>query len=560
MVMADRKLKRWLIAQSPLILLMLGLSTVFLFSNARGHFYRYGHHDYVSSEHLANAVNYSPNHNFLGFTRQIILSDGNSWYEAYNRFPPAGYALIKLATLPFEGLSTQIYATRVLMLIFFAGTGVIAFRCVCRLSSNKWVALTATSMSFSSYYFLYYNDMISNEVTIDLFVVVMVFHSMVIFAQEGRFGQLVAKSCLALVFGWHVYGLLMAFIILGVVREAFIAGKTTQEINGLKMSVSKRLVTLVRAGVIGGVTSRYMMLACITLIWGVLVLIYNLSREYLSLNINDNISLNDLPSFQSMLNRTGLDKLPLSDESVLRTWPAFLRQQLGRIGVLSTPISFQKLFLAFSRDVSVWIFSIYTGIVLALCVVGASLVRYKVLVATLIASGFCWAIPMRNSTEWHEYEAVFYYGIPLVFFAFVAQFIQKLSNRWLWLLVTVALASFVISAFQISRIGSDSEAVEFHEAITADFDAIRTITQGNNIFVPIADKYSLHIEFTGVRHGLDYYLSGNGIILGDDPSIDGVRPPRYIIRRERLDKVSGLLTPENQLVFLYDFKHHNEHN
>ena len=551
--MEDQKSKRWLIVQSPLILLVLALSTVFLFSNDRAHFYRSGHHNYVSSEHLANAVNFSSKHNFLGFTRQIILSDGNSWYDAHNRFPPGGYALIKLTTLPFESLSAQIYAARVLMLMFFVGTGVMAFRVMCRLSSDKWVALTATLVSFSSYYFLYYNDMISNEVAIDLFVVLVIFHSMVIFAQEGRFWQLVTKSCFALLFGWHVYGLLVAFIILGMAREAFIAGKTIQE-NGLKMAVSKRVLTMVSSGVIKVVTSRYMMLGCITLVWGVMILAYNMSREYFALNATDDIPLNSLPSFRSMVNRTGLDKLPLSDEAVPRTWFTFLRQQLGRIGVLATPFSFQKLFLTFSRDISIWISSLYTGIVLALCVVGASLVRYKMLVATLIMTGFCWAIPMRNNTEWHEYEAVFYYGIPLVFFTLVVQLIQRLSNKWLWLLVTVALANFIISAFQMSRISSGSEAVEFNKAISADFDAIRTITQGNNVLVPIVDKDSLHIEFVGVRHGLDYYLSGSGIILGKAPLIEGVRSPRYIIRRAKLDEISGLLTPENRLMFLYDLK------
>ncbi len=55
----------------PLGLLLLALTTVFVFGGDRGHFYRPGHHDWVSSEHLAVAVNLSPEHGLLMFHRQF---------------------------------------------------------------------------------------------------------------------------------------------------------------------------------------------------------------------------------------------------------------------------------------------------------------------------------------------------------------------------------------------------------------------------------------------------------------------------------------------------------
>ena len=39
---------------APLLLLLLALSTVFLFGNDRGQFYRNGHHDSVSVNHLTD--------------------------------------------------------------------------------------------------------------------------------------------------------------------------------------------------------------------------------------------------------------------------------------------------------------------------------------------------------------------------------------------------------------------------------------------------------------------------------------------------------------------------
>lgn len=546
------KLKRWLLTKSPLITLLSGLSTVLLFGNERGTFYRPGHHDYVSSEHLANAVNLSSKHNFLVFTRQIILDNGTSWYDPYNRFPPGGYFLIKLATLPFEDLSTKIYIARVLMLLFFVGTGVIAFWLLCRLFANKWSALMATLMSLSSYYFLYYNDMISNEVAIDLFFVVVIFHSMVIFLQEDRFQQLAIKSCFVLLFGWHIFGLLTTFIALGMAREAFYGLKNLGGI-GYRNINFKHLSILVCGVAARVVTSRYVLLAVITVTWGTLVLIQSLVREYLALNQTVSTPLTSLPSFQSMLRRTGLDTSQHSDEALqMTTMPTFLRQQLGRIGVLSTPFSFQKILLGFRHGISLWIFSLYTGIVVAICIVGAILVRYKMLMSTLILAGFGWAIPMRYNAYIHDYEAVFYFGIPLTFFVLIATIYERLFKRHIWLLVIIALATFTISAFQMGQIGYDTEDSEFHEAMVADFDVIRRITFGENIIVPSRNEYSSVIEFTKVRHGLDYYLSGSGIILQDDYLVEEIRLPRYIIRRTKIDKVPNLLTPENRLVFLYD--------
>ena len=76
----------------PLCLLLLALSAVFVFGNDRGNFYRAGHHDWVSSQHLAVAVNLSPDHNFLMFHRQRVNADGVIVYSPYNRFPAGGYA------------------------------------------------------------------------------------------------------------------------------------------------------------------------------------------------------------------------------------------------------------------------------------------------------------------------------------------------------------------------------------------------------------------------------------------------------------------------------------
>ena len=204
----------------PLALLLLALSTVFVFGGDRGYFYRCCNHNFMSSHHITIAANLSPEHGFQRFSHRFIDEDGAVRYEPYNRFPPGGYAIMKLATLPFgESPSAQLAAARMLMLLFFTATAVLAYLSLCRLTSNRWIALTATLLSFSSYYLLYFNDMTATEGMIDLFAVMLTFHGMVIFVQEGRFRQLLVKTCIALLLGWHVLALLLPFVILGLASD-----------------------------------------------------------------------------------------------------------------------------------------------------------------------------------------------------------------------------------------------------------------------------------------------------------------------------------------------------
>ena len=74
--MSGNKLKSFFLAASPPLLLLLALSTVFLFGNDRGEFYRPGQHDEVSANHLAVAANLSPEHDFLLFYYQTLNQDG----------------------------------------------------------------------------------------------------------------------------------------------------------------------------------------------------------------------------------------------------------------------------------------------------------------------------------------------------------------------------------------------------------------------------------------------------------------------------------------------------
>ena len=159
---------------------------MFLSGNDRGLFYRSLVHGNPTAHYLAVAANLSPKHGFLGFSNLTLDDDGALTYEAYNRFPIGGYVLLKLAMSPFgDDLSAQIRSARTLMLVFFVLGAVSAYLALCRLVASRWVALAATLTTFSSYYLLYFSDMVATENMPSLFGVLLTLHGMVVFVQEG---------------------------------------------------------------------------------------------------------------------------------------------------------------------------------------------------------------------------------------------------------------------------------------------------------------------------------------------------------------------------------------
>ena len=205
--------REWL----PLVVLLVGLSSIFVFGGDRGHYYRDGGHDEISSESMAVAANLSPEHGFSMFRQRLGSLDSPD--EPYNRFPIGLYALLKLGILPFgDDLSAQIWVGRLLMLLFVSAGAVSAYLALGRLTGSGWIASAAVLAAFSSYYVLYYNDMISTQAT-GVFGILLVFHGMVVFEQEGRFRQLVIKTCGALLLGWHVTALVLPFVVIGLAAD-----------------------------------------------------------------------------------------------------------------------------------------------------------------------------------------------------------------------------------------------------------------------------------------------------------------------------------------------------
>ncbi len=563
-----------------LLLLLLALSTLFLCSFDKGYFHHSDVHDSNSLQNLVIAENLSPDHGFRSFLGRRQGSGGAPAYEMYSRFPVGGYALIKLAILPFgNDLSARILAARMLMLLLFSAAALLAFHSLARITSQRWIALAAVLAAFSSYYMLFYGDVVSVEFSVDLFAVMLVFHGMVVFVQEGRFRQLLARTCVALLLGWRVYAFLLPFLILGTASVA---------IRGWKEGTS--VWPRVRSAAGAVLRSRYAALGVFSVLFGAVVLGFNFANEYAA--FGGETAVSELPSVQSILWRTGLDRdfdAPF-DHS---WWLRFLRQQFFRVCVASVPfaltdwgvglpesfpsVHFSASGLAGPLSVSLlWLLMVLGASTAVVCLAGPLLARrHRLLLATLALSGFFWTLPMRHNAVNHPHEALYYVGVPLVFYSLLLLYVHR---RWghgpVVGLAVAALLVFVVSAFQTEqRRRPDARAAELQQAAMDELGTVRETTRGKVVLVLASVEPEWSWQATQPYYGSDhiwrYYLAGSvlayslhtervvkyypvGIALAHFPDMEAAaRAADFLVTRDRVES-GALLTPGNERVFLYD--------
>ena len=532
--------KRWL------FLLVLALSTVFISSGDRGSFYRRtgGLHNRVTQDHLAIAANLSQKHGFLRFYSRLLNEAGESAYRFYNHHPISGHLLIKAAILPFPNdLSAQIRAARMLMLVFFAAAVVATYLALRRLTSSPGIALTATLLGFSSFNLLYYSDMVGIQGTISLFGVMLTFHGMVLFVQEGRFQQLIVKTCAASLLGWHVYGLLLPFIIFGLVGD-WIRGR------------GRPLIALL-------VRSRHLVLGIVALTLGLSVLAFNLTHEYIatsrsksSLAQDHETTLAELESFRSIVRRLGGDPDYNERNAHSLAWRPFLEHMFKLAGRASVPFNVEyiahTLLAGRSGDAMQTcrggLYSLVLDlarlggvVVFAASAAGLMFVRHRSLWVTLATFGFCWAL-LTNSAAVHQFEGMFLVGIPLAFFSLVLLPVRHVSERLIGGCACVAVLIFMLSSVQIGRIGSASEASASREIIS-DYEVIRGLVKKDGV-VTVHSPRTIMPPF--------FFLSGRGFVFLN-PKFERLRHRAdFVVTYEHTPNRTGLLTPCNRRVFLYD--------
>ena len=237
-------------------------------------------------------------------------------------------------------------------------------------------------------------------------------------------------------------------------------------------------------------------------------------------------------------------------------WVNLAKRQLYRAGGASVPYAaagaFGYEFRAFEPlDVdlapTVWGLAT-TGAALASLALARR--QSRLLMATAILFGFCWAIPMRQYTaaQIENSEAFFYVWLALALFSAALLGVRRLlGERPTIAAAAIAAPIFALSVFYAGQATEGAHEAERQRAEMADFDAIREMTRGKTVSVFPISPLGFNLR--------EYYLAEYSLAGSyREDAGEGTCEPDvadFLISRYRME-IPNLLTPDNRFFFLYE--------
>ncbi|MBI5056282.1 MAG: hypothetical protein HZB61_06695 [Nitrospirae bacterium] len=454
-----------------LLLFFFAVACIFLLQNHTNGF-NTEHHGFTSSRGavLSKSLMVDNKHLVMLLAKQM-LDNGEIYYHPYNRFPVFPFLVTGVAMQAFEpNLAMQIYVARQVMNLFIIGALILCFLLTDAILKDKYLSLTTTFFIFSSYYILYYNDMIFNDTPSIFGFVLALFLVVKEYTGNLRRSRIILLSLISISVGWQPYAVFIAWLLVDVFNQI-----RSRKVKDIVRTIINRPSFIAFASSVAV---------------GVLILGAQFINEW---SVRGG-SMQEVPSMLSMRGRLGL-----RTDGVKFEWGIFWLKQAYHIfnmivpfsGILTGIVTLKQSIFGWISGVS---FVIVSGV---LCIYGLVKFRQKINLTILyifVLSGFCWAVPMRHFTAYHDYQSPFYIGLSIMFYIVLSHYIKPAFSK---AIAIGACLLFILSVFQMNAIKS-VDAQRFN-AITEDFQNIYAkLPKNSKVFVDCAGKFGKD------KFGMDY--------------------------------------------------------
>ncbi len=505
-------------------------------SGGTGFWYKF--HGGVSVHGLAIMSRATPANAFVGNSRTLINADDSLRPEYFDRSPVFFSVLVGALINLTEDLPTKVFIARQVMNAVFVLTMLFAWLLLWRLSGQRLLALAIIALTFSGYWLLYYRDMIHfDQPGLLGTMVLLVFLADFKLKGRSRRRGLVGASLVAVGLG-HAFP---AFSVLGLwfVMEA--AGIMVR--RGL--SLRERLLAIS--------THEATRLLALGLLWGTLLLGYNISVEAL----RRNIPLQETSIVDSVLRRQPLTQdggLAENTLNYVSSWAEFVSVSANRLlRWFAAPWSASR---DFNPGALTWpLLALALATILYYSLRQAPARRMLLLLTAL--SGPAWIIFMANLTLQHDYTMMYGLGFALVFWLAALGWLRRFP-RALPILLLPAAGLFALSSQQVYS--ANAATVQDAASYTEEYERVRQqiVGRGRRIYDTFVPSYCpIHRDWC---HTLGFYLGDNYIarklvnadyLLSDRPLYLS-RPYLAPDDEAGLRLLSRSLTPENSVAHLFN--------
>ena len=464
------------------------------------------HHGWVTANTLAIISKATPENFFVGYALASRDDQNNIHYEYFDRYPVFFSATFNRILSLCDSLAEEMSLARQVMNFIFLGTLILAFLILDKLTGNKPLSLAVALIAFSNPFFLWYKDMVHFDQPA-LFGFLLLIYTLALYKLEGRKTPLYIATFVAVGLGrgYASYSILMLWLAF----EAFLI------LRNRGMAVKEKFKSILK--------HPSFLLLIIAIAWGGSLLTYNVIVEA---HIRE-VSILRTSIVQSARYRLSLNPEFNQENEEVVNWPDFAESQVNRIIQWSFPV----------KGVDFGFFGNLLLLVVMFAIMGIFILRQPVekrmIYLILMLSGFIWLFPLKNLAAFHDYTAMYYIGIPLVFFLSVFTILRPSKAVSYFLL----LAGLILYNTNIVQVRDwHAELASRENAYVYDFDRIREKIDGtgNNVnmaevipYGPFPPGYYLREQFLSSRNAAD-----------------------YVISRDK-KKLPENLTPENEVIFLF---------
>jgi hypothetical protein len=464
------------------------------------------HHGWVSSQGLAIISTATFENHFVGYAVAYKDDQNKMHYDYFDRYPVFFSALFNQILSLYGKLSDKVHIAKQGMNLIFLCTLIVAFLLVDKLTGNKLLALTAVLLAFSNPFLLFYKDMVHFDQPA-LFGCLLLTYAITLYKIDGLKIPLYISTFVAIGLGrgYASYPILILWLVL----EAFVILKS----DGLDLSTKVKSI----------IRHPAFLLLVIGIIWGASLLSYNVVVE---------ANKSDIPIKQTSILLSARKRLSLNPEfnqenEDIINWRDFSAVQVNRIIQWSFPVN--------KADFGFWGNLFVLGLMFAVTgiFVRKQTVEKRIIYLILVFSGFAWLFPLRNLAAFHDYTAMYYIGLPLVFYSSIFTLLNP-SRKIMYCLAVLSVVVYVAAIVQVkdlheARVGNASQYTYDFEHILEKIDG-----QGKNIYLREEIPYA---PYAPLFYLSEDYLSPIG--LAD-----------YVISRDK-KFLPNNLTPDNTVVFLF---------
>jgi hypothetical protein len=497
---------------SVVILLIVVVGTLFLQNKIRGLEPGYDdlqpkHHGWVTANTLAIISRATPENYFVGYALASKDNQNRAHYEYFDRYPVFFSALFNRILLLASDLAGKLYLAKQIMNLIFLGTLILAFLILDKLTRNKPLSLAATLLAFSNPYLLWYKDMVHFDQPALLGFLFLIY-AIALYKLDGRKLPLFIAPFIAVGLGrgYASYSILFLWFM----TEAFLI------IRVKELNWRNKLYSILR--------HPSFFLLVLAVLWGASLLLYNIIVE---------AHTRDVSIIQTSILRSARYRLSLNNEFNLENegvinWQTFAEGQIHRIIQWSFPVKEADFGLAVNSLILGCMF-----IMMGIMVWRQSLEK-RIVYLILILSGFGWLVPLRNLSAFHDYTAMYYIGIPLVFFLSIFLLLH-LPRQAGYVAAILALGLYLFNIVQVKA---------WHEA-RADRAELYTYD-----FIHILEKIDGKNKNINMPESIPYGPFPPGLYLSEH-YLTSPEIADFIVTRNRKYPAVNL-TPDNQVIFLFE--------